>query len=529
MFTFGANSCVLKAARLGWWCALLLVAAGELSQLHASDALTQRIEKFLASERYRTAHVGLLFVDLQSGETVYAQQAEKLFAPASTTKLYTVAAALDALGADYRFETKVYAQGPIKSGVLDGQLILRASGDLTMGGRTTPQGEIEFTSGDHTYASGGAETVLTPADPLAGLNDLAKQVAASGIQKITGDVLIDDWLFDDAESSGSGPARVTPILINDNAIDFTFAPGKAGEPAEVTWRPQCSTLQVELNVATVAASEKLETAVSEIAPGRLRVTGKIPLGQKPVVRIYAVPEPRKFARQLFIEALQRAGVKLSATLEQGSDFQSRAKLPDYDQLQTVATLRSPPFAENARLIMKVSHNLHASTLPLLVAAKHGKRTLGDGLKLERAFFEKAGLPADDISFGGGAGGARADYVTPAATVALLRYMATRSDFPAYERTLPIMGIDGTLSKTVAASSIARGKVQAKTGTLMWTNGLDDTNLLTSKALAGYITTAQDRRLAFAMFINGVPLRHGITPASIGADLGKLCEIVIEER
>lgn len=496
---------------------------------HGEDRLAERIDQFINSERYRTAHWGIVVEDAKTGEVLYQHQANKLFAPASTTKLYSVAAALDALGADHRFETKVFARGDVQDGVLKGDLILRASGDLTLGGRATPEGEIEFTSGDHTYASGTAETVLTKADPLAGLNDLAKQVAAAGIKQVNRQVIVDDWLFDDAESSGSGPTIVTPIMVNDNVIDFTFKPTKPGEPAEVTWRPQSAALSVEVKYETVEAKGKLETWIRDIGKGRLLITGQIPADHAPVVAIYSVPEPRKFARQLFIEALQRAGVQVQADLNDDVRIPSRKAAPDYDKLKVVATLQSPPFAENARLIMKVSHNLHASALPLLVAAKHGEHTLGQGLQREHAFFVKAGIPYNDVSFGGGAGGARADYVTPAATAALLRYMQTRDDFPVYERTLPIMGVDGTLTKTVAAASVAKGKVQAKTGTLLWGNGLDGSTLLTSKALGGYLTAASGRKLIIALYVNGVPLRDGVTAAAIGADLGKLTEIIVEEK
>jgi D-alanyl-D-alanine carboxypeptidase/D-alanyl-D-alanine-endopeptidase (penicillin-binding protein 4) len=237
------------------------------------------------------------------------------------------------------------------------------------------------------------------------------------------------------------------------------------------------------------------------------------------VRIYDVPEPVNFARGLFVEALERAGVTVESDPSPTTTLEGK----------TIATLQSPPFSENARLIMKVSHNLHASTLPLLVAAKNGKRTLREGLELEHAFFKKAGLPVDEISFYGGAGGARADHVTPAATVALLRYMATRDDFAVYERALPIMGVDGTLANSVGRNSPAKGKVLAKTGTLYWSNGLDGSSVLTSKALAGYLTTTQDRRLAIAFYVNGIPLRNSLTTSDIGKDLGKLCEIVVEER
>ncbi|VVB63763.1 D-Ala-D-Ala carboxypeptidase 3 (S13) family protein [uncultured archaeon] len=99
-----------------------------------------------------------------------------MFVPASTTKLFTEASALDTLGADYRFQTPVYAKGDVdSSGHLKGDLILVASGDLTMGGRTTTDGKIAYSNGDHTYANYGFETILTPTDPLAGLKELARQ------------------------------------------------------------------------------------------------------------------------------------------------------------------------------------------------------------------------------------------------------------------------------------------------------------------------------------------------------------------
>jgi D-alanyl-D-alanine carboxypeptidase/D-alanyl-D-alanine-endopeptidase (penicillin-binding protein 4) len=177
----------------------------------------------------------------------------------------------------------------------------------------------------------------------------------------------------------------------------------------------------------------------------------------------------------------------------------------------------------------VSHNLHASTLPLLTAVAGGKRTVADGMKAERDFLARAGVDLGGVSFGGGAGGSRADYVTPAATVQLLRYMATRPDFAVYERALPILGIDGTLAKSCPPGSPVKGKVFAKTGTLVWNNLLEDRGLLTSKALAGYLDTSGGKRLAFAAFVNGVHLKDGLDTKRLGSDLGQLCEIVHLER
>jgi D-alanyl-D-alanine carboxypeptidase/D-alanyl-D-alanine-endopeptidase (penicillin-binding protein 4) len=504
---------------------LLFVAAAS-----AEDKLAQRIEEHLAQPHFKTAHWGFLFVDLTTGEVVVERDSAKLFVPASTTKLYSTAAALDALGADFRFHTPIHRRGNVdENGKLDGDLILIASGDPTLGGRTTEKGEIAFKDSDHIYANYSPEAKLTDQDPLAGIKALAKQIAAAGIRRVSGEVIIDDRLFVHSEGSGSGPQIVTPIMVNDNVLDFTFEPTEPGQPAKCEWRPHTSLFKIEFDVQTVKEGEPQETYIRPQGQGRIRVTGKIPQNKSQVVRIYEVPDPAAFARAVLIEALQKNGVEVAAKLAQRHPD---GKLPEADavkDLPKVAEFISPPFAENAKLVLKVSHNQHASELPLLVAVKHGKRTIADGLKLEGQFLAKAGVDADTISFGGGAGGSRADYVAPAATVQLLRHMATRPDFFVYERALPILGVDGTLAKAVAANSPAKGQAQAKTGTLTWDNLLFGRPLCTSKALAGYLTTAKGKRLAFAAFINGVHFKDGIDAPHLNRDLGKLCEIVHAER
>ena len=493
------------------------------------DHVPPKVSELMSGTKYRQAHWGLLAVDLKTGEVRHELNADKLFAPASVTKCFSVATALDALGADYRFETPIVRRGEINDkGELQGDLILIASGDLTFGGRTTEAGEIAFTDGDHTYANGSADGQLTPQDPLAGLNDLAKQVAAAGIKRVRGDVLIDDRLFDKSEGTGSGPGRLTPIYVNDNLIDFTIEPTEPGQPAKISWRPQSASIRVETHFETVAKEGSLETWLRDYGAGRINVHGKIPAGHKSVVRVLEVSDAASHARTLLIEALQRAGVAIDTPL---LVEHPAGKLPPRDdtlKLPSVAKHVSPPFAENSKLILKVSHNLHASTLPLLVAAKHGGRTLADGLRRQHKFLEKAGVDVNTISFGGGAGGSRADYTTPRATVQLLRYMTTRPDFEAYRKALPRLGIDGTLAKSVNGDSPAKDKVTAKTGTLFWDNAMNGNSLLTSKALGGYLTTSTGETLAFALFVNNVPLRDGATTATIGKDLGRVCELLFQQ-
>ncbi|MEX2558783.1 MAG: D-alanyl-D-alanine carboxypeptidase, partial [Pirellulales bacterium] len=138
-----------------------------------------------------------------------------------------------------------------------------------------------------------------------------------------------------------------------------------------------------------------------------------------------------------------------------------------------------------------------------------------------------GVGVDTISFGGAAGGDRADYVTPRATVELLAAFAKRPDFAVYLEALPVLGVDGTLASAVGGESPAVDKFQAKTGTLLWANVMNDRYLLTSKALAGYGTSAGGKRLALTIFVNQVHIRHSTDRERIGRDLGKLCEIIYQ--
>ena len=512
---------------------LLLTALGHVAvplSAPAGEKLPDEIAKVIDSGEFKTAHWGILVVDLADGQAVFELNPDHIFAPASVTKLYSTAAALDTLGADYRFETPVYRRGEVDAaGKLRGDLILVASGDLGLGGRTTPEGRIAFTNSDHTYANGGVTGELTAPDPLAGLNELARQVAQAGIKRVQGDVFIDDRLFDKEFGTGSGPRRLTPIMVNDNLIDFTITPGEPGKPATVVWRPQSALVQVDARVETVAAGEALSTTIRGGVGHSVILTGKIPADHKPLVRVFEIADAASFARGLFIEALGRSGVAVDASPLAEHLSGTLPAREEVAKLPRVALLKSPPFADSARLILKVSHNLHASTQPLLLAAKHGKRTLDDGLHIQRDVLRRLGVDVDTISFGGGAGGSSADLVTPRATVQLLRHMSTRPDAATYKAALPILGTDGTLSEAVGSESPARGKVLAKTGTYFVDNPLSGKIVLTSKALAGYMTTATNRELVIALFVNNVHLEKPSETARIGKTLGRLCELIYGEE
>ena len=125
---------------------------------------------------YKGGLWGLRVVDVASGRALIDLRPRHNFLIGSTRKLFSVGALMNQIGPNYTYDTPIYRQGDISAGVLNGNLILDASGDLTMGGRTNPDGTIAVSDYDHNEADALGNAVLTAPDPLAGYDALAQQV-----------------------------------------------------------------------------------------------------------------------------------------------------------------------------------------------------------------------------------------------------------------------------------------------------------------------------------------------------------------
>ncbi|MGC2325017.1 MAG: D-alanyl-D-alanine carboxypeptidase, partial [Terriglobales bacterium] len=118
---------------------LLLLLVMVPPALAKHDALASQIEKILAQPDTERGFWGIEVVSLKDGRTLYALNADKLFTPASNTKLFVTAAALALIGPDYRFKTTVETTGTVdKYGRLIGDLVLVGRGDPNLSGRVLP-------------------------------------------------------------------------------------------------------------------------------------------------------------------------------------------------------------------------------------------------------------------------------------------------------------------------------------------------------------------------------------------------------
>lgn len=447
--------------------------------------------------------------DLDARRVLYARNANLLMVAASTTKLLTEGTSLALLGPNFRWTTPVYRTGPIDArGVLHGDLILVASGDPNLSQRIRPDGTLAFENEDHAY-DGSAATKAVPGDPLAVLRDLAAQVAKAGIKSVEGSVAVDSSLFPDQGAEGGTGVIVSPIVVNDNIVDVTVTPGAhPGDPVSIAVSPQTPYVRF-INRATTGA-RKSDATIDLSADVRdangnhvVTIAGAQPDGPG-VLYAYRVPEPRIFAERAFELTLRDAGVTIvppttaiSPLIETGS----------YVPANLIAQHVSPPLSEDAYITLKVSDNLHATLMPYMWAVylAHAKSDyLVRGFALEAKLLRNAGLNVGQAAQEDGEGSSA--FFTADFMVRYLAWVRTQPWYPQLLRGLPIMGVDGTLVD-IQRSSVARGKVFAKTGTDDSTNYLENGGVV-EKGLAGYITTRGGHHIAFAFFISAILGHHG---------------------
>lgn len=511
--------------------------AGQLVSAQSDPVLAMRIEKILGRPEYRHALVGIEIYSLDAKKVLYALNSEKLFLPASTTKLMTEGTALNLIGPDYRFHTRVYRAGPIRSdGTLDGDLVLVAVGDPNLSARVQPDDTLTFENWDHSL-SGTPDTRAVPGDPLKVIRDLAKQVAAHGIKRIKGRVLIDATLFPEGQREPGTGTSISPMVVNDNLVDITIGPGKGiGIPATFRLSPSTSYVHIVSHVTTGKPDSHVDIAeAADVENGdgsrTVTVTGNFPLGVAPILFAYPVPVPSRFAQSVFVEELRQEGVQ--------SETEITKEKPDYKQLAAryvpenlIAEHISPPFSEDVKVTLKVSQNLHAATTPFLMGVLLGNRAEPAdqaGFDLEHSFLEKAGLDLTGAVQSAGEG--NPSYFSPDFIVHYLTYMRTTKYYSLFLRSLPVLNQDGTLFDILPGSP-ATGHVFAKTGTTGADDKLNRRLVITSKGLAGYETTASGQHLAFAIYVNNLSIPRGVfeeSTKSVGSMLAEIAASAYDLR
>ena len=505
---------------------LVLPLAAPVAGAHAAgpDGLPASAVAILNTAPYAGATWAVHVVDTATGEVLVDEMSSALLEPASVTKTFSVGSAWLKFGPDSKIVTPVVRQGRVKDGKLNGNLILVAKGDITMGGQTGKDGQVVFTNMDHNDANLLPGATIADNNPLAGLDKLAKQIKKSGIKQVSGDVVVDDrlWITRDL---GENDGPVSPIIVNNNLIDVVSRPTKVGKPARVRMRPEVAPWRVVNKVKTVAAGKPAGIDISSPKYGVIVLTGAIAKDSDPQLKVEHFTDPPRFARTAFIEALQRAGVKVSANptaRNMRSELPSRKQV---DTLPTAAELVGLSLEENAKYILKVSYNRGAQTQVCLLAASIGRRDCDAGFPAMQKVLSAAGLDTKQASLVDGSG-LPGNFVTARSVTKLMQIFSARPDAQRWQEAMPIMGVDGSVAD-VQKNSPAAGKVFAKTGTLGAADLLNQRFRIETKALGGYIDSKSGRKLAIAIIVNQAMFDDLQGVFAANEDLGKIATSLYE--
>jgi D-alanyl-D-alanine carboxypeptidase/D-alanyl-D-alanine-endopeptidase (penicillin-binding protein 4) len=421
--------------------------------------------------RVRNGTWGAMVVSLTRGDTLFAQNAGASLVPASTLKLYTTALAFERLGTYHRFSTQVLRTGQLASdGTLHGHLVLRGGGDPTLSGR--------FFDGDAN----------------APMRALARQVAASGIRRVRGDVIGDDgafeakpvpdgWLTRYLASSYAAP--VSALSLNENLLYVAVTPGKGRTPPTIRLEPATTTYRVVNSSRTTAGSRNAKLTISARTDQTIAVSGWIGSLSQARVYVVVVNDPASFTTGAFARALQDAGVAIDGQPRVGSTPAGAV---------AVTTISSPPLVELAAIMNRESINHYAELIFRNVARENnptgiGSATMANAMLRDFLMLRVGSSPAD-VFAADGSGLSTLDRVTARSLVHLLAYAHRAPWSREFHESLPVAGREETLRLRMRQTP-AQDNLHAKTGT---------TNEVV--ALSGYVSARDGEVLAFAFLYNG---------------------------
>ncbi|PYQ17059.1 MAG: D-alanyl-D-alanine carboxypeptidase/D-alanyl-D-alanine-endopeptidase [Acidobacteria bacterium] len=472
--------------------ALALGAVPAAAREPAGTALQRAVDGILDRPAFAGGFWAAEVRSFRTGRVLYARNADKNMKPASTAKLVTTAAALDAFGPDDRLRTTLETAGR-----LDG--LGRILGDVYLVGRGDPNLSGRFTDGRITAA----------------FEELADALRGQGVRRIEGrlvgheglfkgDRRGDDWAWGDLVWWYG--AEVSALAFNDNSADLRVSAGeRVGEPVLVERNPVSSYYQVVSTATTSPAGTASDLRVDRpLGANVIRISGSFPLGLKPWENSVALEDPARYAATVFSEVLASRGIVVARTVETSSD-------PLPAGLRVLAGHDGPPLSEVLKGVNKPSQNLHAEMLLRLLGARlKGDGTVESGQAAVEDFLLRVGVHPERWSLQDGSGLSRSDILSAHEMVSLLAAMGRHRYADAFRASLPVAGVDGTLKNRMKGTA-AEGRVRAKTGTIRHVN-----------ALGGYVDARSGERLVFYIVAN-----HNTAPASeVTGAMDEVCRVLV---
>ncbi len=426
--------------------------------------------------RGKRARVAALVYDITEKRILFGVRPDEPMAPASNMKIVTTAAALDLLGRDYAFTTRLFAPGRVRGGTLGGDLLLEAGGDPSWCAKVPGRGVDQVLSG------------------------MARALKSEGIRRVTGKLLVDASFFDREFVHPDWPpgqlqafyeAPVGALTLAEACITVRIrGRAKPGIRPAVFLDPPGAGFRLSNRAVTVRRVRGAGLIVGRRGPWTLSVRGRAVRNRTVEFRV-AVADPVAFAARVILSGLKRRGI----SVEGGWGLLGGGPSPRKDLPGPIWTLATPLPAV-IRVVNKTSHNLMAEhVFKTLGRLRGGEGSFAGGRRAVLAWLLGMGLSTEGIEIRDGSGLSRRNRLTVRVLVSVLT-RAWRSPWgKVFSRSLPVGGVDGTLAARMKAPPL-KGAVLAKTG---WIRG--------ASALSGYLLAGK-RVLAFSILVSYPPAVGG---------------------
>jgi D-alanyl-D-alanine carboxypeptidase/D-alanyl-D-alanine-endopeptidase (penicillin-binding protein 4) len=432
----------------------------------AQAQLPPTVAQALAAARIPSGSVAAVVQEAGVERATLSVNAAAPMNPASVMKLVTTYAALELLGPAYRWKTEAWAGGPLRDGLLEGDLVLKGGGD--------------------------------PKLDLEAFWMLLRSLRGKGLREIRGDLVLDRSYFEHAQGDPGRfdgdafrPYNVLPdaLLVNYKSLRFAFAPEPEHGTVRLYVEPRPPALEVvnTLRLAGGACPEGSafrEMLKFSFEPARPRATftGQYPAscGEKDLN--VALLEPNDHVAGMMRQLWPEMGGAWSGAVREGSTP------PDARLLHTQ---ESPTLAEIVRDTNKFSNNIMARHIFLTLGAEDAGAPANSqkAFSAIRNWLARKGIAAPELVMENGSGLSRAGRISAASLAALLQSAWRSPMMPELISSLPVAAVDGTMRKRLRGEGVA-GQAHIKTGFL------SDT-----RAIAGFVLDRSGRRQVVVMLVN----------------------------
>lgn len=449
------------------------------------------LNNLVNDSRLQSATVSFCMVDLKTGDMLLQHNAMKAMIPASLMKISTTIAALEVLGSDHQFATKIYTSGVLKDGNLLGDLIIVGGGDPTLGS---------------TYFRENSKKTEV---------SISEALNQRGVKRITGNVWVDErffsndvpatWSWEDIANYYASPAR--SLNYTDNTVELIYKTGAKGTLAElISTQPYVPNLLIESEV--LAAEISADHAYCFAAPDdyKMVVKGFLPANRTQFTVKAALPEPGLFFGQLVVKSFLQAGIEFNGSvvkLEKDEQIKISEKTLVHREL-------SPSVKQIVILTNRNSINLFAETLAKQVSNSLEPDDSDPVEQINKFWKNKLSSPVG-LNIKDGSGLSHYNTLTAAQICEMLIYANKASYAGDFKSSLPAAGKEGTL-KNFGKGTLLENNLVAKSGYMTGSRGY-----------AGYMKLKSGRTVALAIMVNNYSVSAGEMRKLLESFLVKLAE------